>query len=353
VIGPSSWLGVRTSAMSRLFQRSTLAATLGVVTLIPTTAPQAQSRRADSLTTLLATPNIHVRAEAVARLTALPLRDLGVGTRKALIGLLEQEATGTAPTGGEVLGADDETYGEYVIDLTSAVLRFQDPSSLRGMARLGIETSPDAVQFVVSYGARSLPYLDEAWAYSESSQPSVIATWGAMLAARGTSALGPVDRERLLGKLLRAADNQPLAVARAASDASLVSFIPVLELIALRAGDDEIVRARALAAVATLKASRGRTSALTLVIQAQEWLETFCAQEGTSGQRRATCESLTNQLGVARGDLERGAIQPARNVLEDIARKAESAGTSGALSLYESRIISVGARFIISKLAGT
>ncbi len=337
----------RHPAAARLAYVAAIAITLS---LTPLSTVRGQTGTADSLAHFLSTPDVHVRAEAVARLTALPLHALSGSTRRALIVLLEQEATSTAPTTGETPAEEDETYGEYIIDLTSGVLRLRDPAALRGLARLGIETSDDAQRFVASYGAQSLPFLDEAWASEEGNRAPVITTWALMLGTTGPGTLRLQDRNRILARLLAATDEQSIAVAHAASLASLTALIPALEDVARRAIDNDIVRARAQQEAAGLAALRATKSPTTVLAETSDWVTAFCESGGATGARHGTCTSLINQLQTVRKHLVAGRVGPATNVLQAIVRKAEAARVAGIFSAPEAALVTGGARYIIGRL---
>ena len=88
----------------------------------------AQADNPDSLVRLLTSPSVGVRADAVVRLSLIPMAQLPVAARPALVSLLEREATGQVAYPDTT--ARYETYGEYIIDLTRTVLRFHDPASV-------------------------------------------------------------------------------------------------------------------------------------------------------------------------------------------------------------------------------
>jgi len=148
--------------------RISLGSALGLLIALPVGAA---AQNVDSLVGVLASPSVYARAQAVARLNLVPLQALPAGAREAMIRLLEREATGQV-TYGETTGPDDETYAEYVVDLARGVLRLRDPSAVRGIAFLGIETSRAAQEFIAARGAAAIPVLDEVWAAKERARPS-------------------------------------------------------------------------------------------------------------------------------------------------------------------------------------
>ncbi|HEY2065584.1 MAG TPA: hypothetical protein VGG84_06465 [Gemmatimonadaceae bacterium] len=305
---------------------------------------------ADLLASRLTTPNVHVRAEAVARLNALPISALTPSARGAMIALLEQEATGQAPVSADTAADGDETYGEYVIDLTSGVMRLQDPAALRGLALLGIQTGRDVQQYVASFGARSLPVLAEAWRLKADARPSVITTWAFSAALTGPNALSKEDRQQVLASILSASDTYPIAVASAARSGSLVILIPVLANIAAHT-TDEVISSRAEKAVTILSTQRAGMSPLALFDETAQWVAGFCGGPGSAtGIRNGTCVSLRNRLDNAREHIIAGRVGPAVNVLTAIEREATDARLKGALTAAESLLIADNARYVASRL---
>ncbi|MGH7673631.1 MAG: hypothetical protein ACREMV_00035 [Gemmatimonadales bacterium] len=112
----------------------------------------------DSLVRLLDSPDWHERSDAIAILGRLPPDSLPPGYGPKVIALLEREALQPNAALGQ-----GEGYGEYQLALVRAVRRLKDPTSLRGVALLGVGTSRRSAEFVASHGAAGLPYLDEAW----------------------------------------------------------------------------------------------------------------------------------------------------------------------------------------------
>src|SRR5206468_3544827 len=188
--------------------------------------------------TMPASSSFRTRAAGVAMLNAVPVADLRTEGSSALISLLEREATGQVAY-NEVTADGDESWSEYIGDLSFAVLRLNDPRSLRGLALLGIETGRDAQEYVASLGAAALPALDEAWQLKATVRPDVIITWGSLLAVTGTNALSASDRTVVLSHVGTALSDYGVAVATAARRGSIVVLAPALLRIA--AGSSGIV----------------------------------------------------------------------------------------------------------------
>jgi hypothetical protein len=304
----------------------------------------------DVLASRLTMPDVHVRAEAVARLNALPVSALTPAARAAMITLLEQEATGQAPVSPDTAADGDETYDEYIIDLTSGVMRLQDPAGLRGLALLGIQTREDVQQYVASFGVRSLPLLTEAWRLKPNARPSIITTWAFSASLTGPNALTKEDRQTVLAQILSASDEYPIAVASAARSASLVALVPVLADMASPTAN-EVIRSRAEKAITLLTPARAAASPLALLDETAQWLAGFCRTEGShTGARNGTCTSLQNRLANAREHVVAGRTTPAINVLMAAEREAADARSKGALTAAESALIAGNAQYIASRL---
>jgi len=169
-----------------------------VVLTVWSSAARAQS--VDSLTKLLRSRDVHVRGDAVVRLTNVNTADLPAATRTAIISLLEHEALGDVANADTMpLSENDETWGGEIDDLTNLVMRMRDPPALRGVALLGMQTSKAAQEFVADFGPRAMPVLDEAWTRRPDMRPDVDITWGLML--------GPGHPAVVAGSLARLARN--------------------------------------------------------------------------------------------------------------------------------------------------
>ncbi|PYP93972.1 MAG: hypothetical protein DMD34_10225, partial [Gemmatimonadetes bacterium] len=121
---------------------------------------------------------------------------------------------------------------EYIIDLTRTVVRFHDPTSVRGLSLIGIQTSRAAQEFVAGLGSQSLAALDEAWTTKRSARPSVLVTLGRMVAQQQMNGLSESDRQGVLKRIWAGVDSFPIALATAARAASFFVLVPVLRHIA-------------------------------------------------------------------------------------------------------------------------
>jgi hypothetical protein len=348
----------------------------------PAVLAQGNVAESDSLARLLMTPSIHKRADVVARLNALPIVELSPSARMGLVALLDAEATGRAPVDPNPPGGEDETYSEYLIELTDAVLKLKDPASLRGLTRLGIQTGFQVQRFIASFGATSLPSLDEAWRTEVRARPSIITTWAFTLARTGPNALNPQNRRRVSASIIAATDSFPIAVASAARVGSLSALVPLLADVASRSKSD-IVRGEAQKAVNVLAPLRAATTPVALLEQTSELLRGFCAKgghdegdddkgehddphvaaatstpsvrkhdehEGEQLSREEACGTLRGKLTFARATLVTGRPAAAKLVLEDIVHTAARARASGAFTSAEAALIEGNATYILSRL---
>src|SRR5258708_11455470 len=154
--------------------------------LILATAPvrSVEAQNVDSLTALLSSPIVRIRASALVKLGSLSPAQLAPAA-STIISLLEREAMGTATSVADMgfdRGDGGDTYKEYVIALSEAALALHDQRATRGIALLGIETSRAAEMFVVAQGSVGAAALEEAWNIQPDSRPSVMSAWGLMLA---------------------------------------------------------------------------------------------------------------------------------------------------------------------------
>jgi BMFP domain-containing protein YqiC len=341
--------------------------------LLRAQALSAQSSVADSLAPSLANPDVHVRTAAVIQLNALPTSDLSPSIRHTLINLLEAEATGRGPKNPYTTADSDETYSEYIIGLTDAVLRLRDPAALRGLVLLGAQTSGDVERFVASFGRRSLPYLDDAWRTRENARPSVIMMRALTTTVTGPNALTTAQRQRVLASLIDSVATYPTDVARAATAASLVELAPVLADVAAREESD-VARNLASRAVSELEPLRAQVSVSTLLEKTSNALAGFCRVGGVEVEhsahvsrgdteahdsrgdtddpstRAAACAVIWRGLRLAQADVAAGRIAAAKAKLDLVARAAAFAGTRGIFSSAEVALIQGNARYIITRL---
>src|SRR5207245_4653421 len=241
---------------------------------------------------------------------------------------------------------DDETYSEYVIDLTRGVLRLQDASAVRGIAFLGIETSRAAQELVASRGAAAIPVLNEVWISKATARPAIITTWGYTLAST-TNGLAPDDRASLLGRIIQAVPAYPIPAARAARTASLITLLAPLRQIADTIADP-VIKNRLLAAAAELEPRMAAASAPDVLAQLAEVIAGIC--QGTSGARQGTCTSTQSLTTDAQRHIAAGRTNAAHSVLAALQQRAQAALSDGTLTALEATIIAENARVADSKL---
>lgn len=315
----------------------------------------AQDAPADSLAQQLTTTDIHQRALAVARLNALPLDSLTPRARAALVALLDAEATKREPLDSEQLTEEDETYDEYIIDLTDAVLKLHDPASLRGLTLLGIQTGQDVQRWIASQGASSLPALDEAWRAEPAARPTIVTTWAFELALTGPNALGSHDRQTVLGSILAATGDHPIAVASAARIASLVALAPALSDLAAGASSD-VVRSRAAKAVEVLAPLRGARTPLQVLEQARELVDGFCLVPGAAhpptpaADRATACGQIRGKLAEGRAGLVSGRSAAARAALVEASDRAAAARAQGVFTPAEAAVVEGNVQYLLGRI---
>ncbi len=322
--------------------RISLGSALGLLLAVPVGA---SGQNVDSLVGVLASPSVYARAQAVARLNLVPLQSLPSGARQALVQLLEREATGQVSY-GETTGADDETYSEYVIDLTRGVLRLQDVSAVRGIAFLGIETSRAAQEFIAGRGAAAIPVLDEVWTSKERARPAIITTWGYTLAST-TNGLAPEDRAALLGRIIQAVAAYPIPAARAVRTASLFTLLIPLRQISDTA-TDPAVKTRLIAAAAELAPRMAAASATDVLAQLAAVIAGLC--RGASGAHQGTCASIQSLVTDAQRHIAAGRTNAAHSVLSALQQRAQAALSDGTLTALEETLVVENARLADSKL---
>jgi hypothetical protein len=335
--------------------RARLAAAIAVTIFVLPAAASGQGTVADSLAGVLTTTDVHQRALAVARLNALPLAELTPNARAALVELLDAEATKRVPLDAEQPTDEDETYDEYVIDLTDAVLKLDDPAALRGLTILGIQTGRDVQRWVAARGASSLPALDAAWAADPQSRGGVITTWALMLRNTGSAALGAADRARLLGAIVGATDDLPIEVAAAARAGSLVALVPALDELS-RQADDEVVRNRAAKAVEILAPARDALTPAQALGEAQQLARGFCARPGLANDptshpnRPSVCGVIGADFNKARAALRTGRPADARAALTDAASTAAAARAAGSLAPAEAASVEGNVQYLLGRI---
>ena len=317
-----------------------------VLILAVAVAATARGQTPDDAVTMLASSSFRTRAAGVALLNTIPASALPPAAPPALMSLLEREATGQVQY-NEITADGDESWQEYIVDLSAAVLRLRDARSLRGLALLGIETSRSAQEFVASLGAAALPALNEAWRAKPTVRPDVILTWGSALAVTGNSALSPADRLAVLAHLESATELYSLAVAGAAGRARLVILAPILNQI----GDttsDVIVRARLQRVSTDLRTQLALTPPVDVLSQLRAWLGGICLD--ARGPRNGDCTALQQLLENAAARLRAGEGGAARATLTAARQRVETARRAGTFSGVEAVTLSLDLEYLLGKI---
>ena len=344
-----------TSFIASKRRTARLGALLLIASGLGAAAAGAQATVADSLAGVLASPDIHARAVAVARLDALPTAELTFAARTALVSLLDAEATHTVAPDPNQIPDEDETYEEYIIDLTSVVLKLHDPAALRGLTLVGIQTSEDVQRYIASSGAGSLPALDDAWQANPDDRPTIVTTWAFMLGTAAPDALGAQDRQRVLASIFAATDSFPIAVAGAARTASLTALEPVLAELAANAASD-VVRSRAAKAVDVLGPMRDATPPAQLLVESSDLIGAFCARPGLSNTARvhpnrpAACGKIGADLNKAAASLQASRPDDAKAALGDASATAAEARRIGALSAAEGAAVEGNVAYLLTRI---
>jgi len=307
-----------------------VAATLG--------AAPAASQSPDSLVAQLGATDWQRRGDAIARLNLLPVEALPPTFAPTAIALLEREATNPDPGPRE-----GEGYGEYLIAVMSGVVRLQDPRSLRGLALLGIQMSRGAQEYVASQGAPSLPFLDEAWARSQSD--AVATTWAYML-GRYATALSRPERLQVIARLVAVLPDNSRAFTWAAVMGPLPEAVPLVEMVATGDARPE-TRQAGIRALASLRPVRDRLSSREVLQRVSDWLDAFCWS--ATGARGDACKMLSVSLTNATSQVESRGLTGTRLALEDLVRQARTARAAGGLRDIEEHFIVGNAEYLSTR----
>lgn len=286
---------------------------------------------------MLASPDWRIRSEAVGRLNLLPVEKLPGSYAATILPLFDHEALFSHQRGPRGDG-----YGEYLIHLVQAVLRINDPRSLRGMALLGIQTGRGPAEFVAQRGAEAIPYLDEAWVRDTLGRFSVVRTWGRMLGPYG-HVLGRSDSIAVMVRLLRAAREQPQGFTRAAEIAQLVETLPLVERIAGAPGHD-IVRRRAEQVATQLRALRDSLPAPDLARRLAIWVVAVCDASRSAGG--GACGKLRTLSGDAANMIRTVGVRGADAALQALAEEGDRAFREGILDAAARELIVATAEYL-------
>jgi hypothetical protein len=250
-----------------------------------------------------------------------------------MIALLEREATTPPPEAS----AEGEGFGEYVMAVSRAVVRLQDPASLRGLALLGIQTSAKAGDFVASFGTQSLPYLDEAWSREGQDRAPIVRTWARMLGEFGGT-LSDADRTQVLNRIIQSASaGEEMAFVLAAEKVPLPASLPIIEILVAE-GRNEVVRSAATDVAGGLVPIRDALTPLQVQADLEEWLRATCL--GATEGRASVCEALADAFEAGPGNAAD---------LQQVVEEAESARQLSLISRYEAAVLAGGATYLLGR----
>lgn len=327
---------------------------LALITLLSVAfSARLESQSVDSLATQLTSADVRTRSVAISALAHVPLTSLPPSTRTTLMSLLEREANGTQVVDPRTADPADETWDEYIIDLTDLVVRVGDSRALRGVTMLGIETSRAAQEFVAGFGAQALAPLDQAWAKKPNARPSVITVWG-MLARNSDSLTALTAMQRLIAP----DDTFPIALASAAEAGNLVALVPFMDSLAASLASRPIVQGAVEETANALRPQFMSLSPAQLIAQYNRWLGAICLN--ASGAVVGYCESSANGLDSSAKDLlndsakqlQLGFASGAKQELQQVIDRTVSAVKSGVLKSWQGMTIVKGLQETIARVRG-
>ena len=246
---------------------------------------------------------------------------------------------------------ETELYGEYLVALVLAALALEDPRSLYGFAHLGIDVSWRAVEIVAESGSEGLTLLDDVWDERSFRRSRVLRTWGLILRSH-TDQLTDEEVHGLRRRILDGGTDPESAAEvgfmSVVQNVPLPELVPVVEEMA-ESSPSEFIRSGAeITLIEDLRPMREETPLDELHDGLAEWLESICFD--ATGARRGACHSLEEQLTTAGHHMEADRFDPARNVLEAFAERADQAKEEGVLSTMEHRLLADNARSLAGRL---
>lgn len=293
------------------------------------------------------------RARAVVTLADRPTEITAAGLTR-LIALLDGELAGTMPVAG---ADDDESYAQYIMQLTALVTRFNDPRATPLLARQGIAINRGAVFQVAMAGDRAIAPLLETWTLNAALRPAVIRTLGEMrhYADSTDRSLSTTTRATIDDYLLRASAAEEPWVRQAFVTAVLATRDPqYLPLISGISASDpatidgtRYVAADAAPLVPLLEQRRAAASPPALLRSLRDEVAAVCRLSWIADG--GICVSLDAKLAAAAASLDRSQPAVAGNQLnafqsELAAQRGKSVG-EGAFTL-----LSENAGYLASRL---
>jgi hypothetical protein len=284
-------------------------------------------------------PDFRLRADAIARIAALPPKEVHPLIVANLINELDSVGSAqlSVPPGDSEAPEEQEQYPEYRISLARAVFRVardmsgsQKQSSVRSLVFGGLPVSREIQRFVADQGKASLGALDTAFAASDATAPAVVSTWGYTLAAM-PSQLSFEDSVYVYARILLSAQYYPVAFTYSARHARLFELMPELDSIVSQGTAEGKPALAAAARVASRKLIPARDSAKAADWVARLRLRTgvVCMDESRLGAE--TCRSLlaaTTSAGASTRDPAR-----LRQVMAEYERLLDQAVAAQSLSV--------------------
>jgi hypothetical protein len=256
---------------------------------IRTAHAQFTATAADSLVAQLDSSDWRVRANALFDLGFFPDSLIPSTFSQKVLSLLEQEGLYPEATTDTV----GEGYGSYQINLVREALELDDPAALRGLAYLGVQVNQQSKRFLAEHGSTSLPFLEEAWINDTDARQGILVTW-ALMVGEFRNNISDSERIELLGRILNAADSQPIGFVTAALTAPLPAARPVVQLME-QTSPFQVVRGYATEALPTLHSIVDALPAISLHAALSESAQGICVN--ASGPRAVACDTFIGLLG--------------------------------------------------------
>lgn len=336
---------------SDVLARACFSWAFGAALLCASVPTNSAAQSVDSLTVALASTTVATRGNAVAALARMSLSAIPSATRDALIDLLEREATGQETVDPRPHSEADESWSEYIMDLSDLVRTLGDVRSLRGLALLGIQTSRVNQEFVAGFRAQALTPLNEAWTTKPDARPSVVTVWALIARSADTTTQAAV-----LQRLLAADDTFPIALADGAIAGNLVVLVPYLDSLAQSGTLLAIVQGAVVEAATQLRPAFVALTATQLLSGYNTILSGICLN--STGALNGYCESTTNGLDNSTKHLlndsgshvQQGFADQARQEIQTVLDRTISAAASGVLAPIQSIVLIAGLRQVLAKI---
>ena len=294
------------------------------------------------------------RARAVTEL-ALRAPEISAGGLTKLITLLDSELAGTASQAGPE--EDDEAYGQYIMQLTALITRFNDPRATPLLAKQGIAITRGAVFQVAMAGDAGIGPLVGAWNENPALRPAVVRTMGEMRYYADSTGTGisATTRGTIDDYLLRAAVAAEPWLRHAFVDAAgATRDARYLSLVAdLAANDGATIDGRRYVAgdaarlVPALQSSRAAATPRSIVDGLLANQRSACTLGWITGA--GICNSLRAKLAAARTSIVAGDNATARGQLGDLLDEL-SAQRGKSVSERAYSLLAENTTYLVSRL---